>query len=68
MKRLILLSLAFVAAMLSWAVTIPSDFRVVCKDGSVAYFCGRGTELTFNEEGTVLYIQTEGTSLVKGFC
>ena len=64
MKLLILLSLAFVAAMLSWAVTIPSDFRVVCKDGSVAYFCGAGTELTFNEEGTVLYIQTEGQDAV----
>ena len=67
MKRLILLSLAFVAAMLSWAVTIPSDFRVVCKDGSVAYFCGRGTELTFNEEGTVLYIQTEGQEAVVSY-
>ena len=67
MKRLILLSLAFVAAMLSWAVTIPSDFRVVCKDGSVAYFCGRGTELTFNEEGTVLYIQTEGQDAVVSY-
>ena len=67
MKRLILLSLAFVAAMLSWAVTIPSDFRIVCKDGSVAYFCGRGTELTFNEEGTVLYIQTEGQDAVVSY-
>lgn len=67
MKRLILLSLAFVAAMLSWAVTVPSDFRVVCKDGSVAYFCGAGTELTFNEDGTILYIQTEGQESVVGY-
>ena len=67
MKRLILLSLAFVAAMLSWAVTVPSDFRIVCKDGSVAYFCGAGTELTFNEDGTILYIQTEGQESVVGY-
>ena len=67
MKRLMSLSLAFVAAMLSWAVTVPSDFRVVCKDGSVAYFCGAGTELTFNEDGTILYIQTEGQESVVGY-
>ncbi len=67
MKRLILLSLAFVAAMLSWAVTVPSDFRIVCKDGSVAYFCGAGTELTFNEDGTILYIQTEGQDAVVSY-
>ena len=67
MKRLILLSLAFVAAMLSWAVTVPSDFRIVCKDGSVAYFCGAGTELTFNEDGTILSIQTEGQDAVVSY-
>ena len=67
MKRLMSLSLAFVAAMLSWAVTVPSDFRVVCKDGSVAYFCGAGTELTFNEDGTILYIQTEGQDAVVSY-
>ena len=67
MKRLMSLSLAFVAAMLSWAVTVPSDFRIVCKDGSVAYFCGAGTELTFNEDGTILYIQTEGQDAVVSY-
>ncbi len=61
------LSLALVAAMLSWAVTVPSDFRVVCKDGSVAYFCGAGTELTFNEDGSILYIQTEGQDAVVSY-
>ena len=67
MKRLMSLSLAFVVAMLSWAVTVPSDFRIVCKDGSVAYFCGAGTELTFNEDGTILYIQTEGQDAVVSY-
>lgn len=61
MKRLILLSLALVATMQSWAdVKVPADFRIVGKDGSVAYFRGQGTELTFNTEGTVLNIVTEG--------
>ena len=60
MKRLILLSFALVATMMSWAIWVaPSDFRVVCKDGSVTYFCGMGTDITFNEDGTILYIQTE---------
>ena len=67
MKRLISLSLALVATILSWAVTVPSDFRVIGKDGSVAYFCGVGTELTFNEEGTILFIQTEGQSSVVSY-
>ena len=67
MKRLMSLSLALVAVMLSWAVTVPSDFRVVCKDGSVAYFCGAGTELTFNEDGSILYIQTEGQDAVVSY-
>ena len=67
MKRLMSLSLALVAAMLSWAVTVPSDFRVMCKDGSVAYFCGAGTELTFNEDGSMLYIQTEGQDAVVSY-
>ena len=67
MKRLISLSLAFVAAMLSWAVTVPSDFRVMCRDGSVSYFRGVGTELTFNDDGTILYIQTEGQDAVVSY-
>ena len=53
MKRLILLPLTLWATMLSWAVTVPSDFRVMCRDGSVSYFRGVGTELTFNEDGTI---------------
>ena len=61
MKRLILLSLALVATMMSWAdVTAPSDFRVIGKDGSIARFCGKGTELSFSEDASVLYILTEG--------
>ena len=64
MKRLILLPLILWATMLSWAVTVPSDFRVMCRDGSVSYFRGVGTELTFNDDGTILYIQTEGQDAV----
>lgn len=64
MKRLILLPLVLWATMLSWAVTVPSDFRVMCRDGSVSYFRGVGTELTFNDDGTILYIQTEGQDAV----
>ena len=67
MKRLILLSFVLVTTVLSWALTMPSDFRVVCKDGSVARFCGMGTELTFNEDGTILYIQTEGQDAVISY-
>ena len=67
MKRLTLFSLAFVTTMLSWAITIPSDFRVVCKDGSVARFCGAGTELSFSTDGSVLYIQTEGYDAVVSY-
>ena len=67
MKRLILLLLALWATMLSWAVTVPSDFRVMCRDGSVSYFRGVGTELTFNDDGTILYIQTEGQDAVVSY-
>ena len=67
MKRLILLPLALWATMLSWAVTVPSDFRVMCRDGSVSYFRGVGTELTFNDDGTILYIQTEGQDAVVSY-
>lgn len=67
MKRLILFSLALVTTMLSWAVTIPSDFRVVCKDGSVTRFCGAGTELSFSSDGAILYIQTEGYDTVVSY-
>lgn len=67
MKRLILLSLVLWATMLSWAVTVPSDFRVMCRDGSVSYFRGVGTKLTFNDDGTILYIQTEGQDAVVSY-
>ena len=67
MKRLILLPLTLWATMLSWAVTVPSDFRVMCRDGSVSYFRGVGTELTFNDDGTILYIQTEGQDAVVSY-
>ena len=67
MKRLILLPLVLWATMLSWAVTVPADFRVMCRDGSVSYFRGVGTELTFNDDGTILYIQTEGQDAVVSY-
>lgn len=68
MKRLILLPLALLISMMSWADMIdPADFRVITKDGSVAYFSGHGTELTFNAEGTVLTITTEGTNSVVSY-
>ena len=68
MKRMILFSLALMTAMLSWAIWVaPSDFRVICKDGSIAYFCGWGTEVTFNEDGTILYVQTEGQNAVVSY-
>ena len=68
MKRLILLSFALMTAMLSWAIwTEPSDFRVICKDGSIAYYHGRGTELSFDEDGATLYIQTEGRNAVVSY-
>ena len=61
MKRLILLSLALMTAMMSWAtMTEPADYRIVCKDGTVAYFSGSDTEMTFSEDASVLYV-TAGT-------
>ena len=54
--------------MMSWAILVaPADFRVVCKDGSVAYFSGYGTELTFSEDATILYIATEGEKAVVSY-
>lgn len=67
MKRMASLFLAFIVAMMAWAITAPSDFRVVCKDGSVAHFCGTGTELTFSEDKSILFIQTEGEESVASF-
>ncbi|MBR5147959.1 MAG: carbohydrate-binding domain-containing protein [Bacteroidaceae bacterium] len=61
MKRLILFSFALMTTMMSWAdLAAPADFRVVCKDGTSANFPGVGTEMYFNEEGTILYIVNDG--------
>jgi hypothetical protein len=52
--------------MLRAQVIDTPDFSLKCKDGSVAYYHGYMTEMTFNEDGTVLYITTEGmNSLVS---
>ena len=57
MKRLILFSFALVVTMMSWAdMAEVADFRVVCKDGSIAYFSGLDTEMSFNEDATLLYV------------
>ena len=54
MKRLILLSCALLTTLMSWAdLAEPADFCVICKDGTSAKFPGIGTEMFFNEEGTV---------------
>ena len=46
--------------MSSWAViSNPADFRVVCKDGTVACFRGSGTSITFSEDASLLYITTK---------
>lgn len=61
MKRLILLSCALLTTLMSWAdIAEPADFCVICKDGTSAKFPGSGTEMYFNEEGTVLYIVNDG--------
>lgn len=61
MKRLILFSCALLATVMSWAtVDVAADFRVVCKNGSIAYFCGSDTEMKFSEDATILYI-TKGS-------
>ena len=68
MKRLILLPLALLTTVMSWAQAIDTpDFSVKCKDGSVAYYHGYLTEMTFNEDGTVLYITTEGEAAVVSY-
>ncbi|MBO7266856.1 MAG: carbohydrate-binding domain-containing protein [Bacteroidaceae bacterium] len=68
MKRLILLPLALLTTVMSWAQAIDTpDFSVKCKDGSVAYYHGYMTEMTFNEDGTVLYITTEGEAAVVSY-
>ena len=58
MKRLIFLSLGLAMTMMSWAQLVRvADYRVVCKDGSVAYFSGEDTAMEFDSEGAVLYIK-----------
>lgn len=68
MRRLMLLSLVLLTSVMSWAVVddVP-DFCVTGKDGSVGYFKGSDTEMTFNEEGTVLYLTTAGTNSVVSY-
>lgn len=57
MKRSIFLSLALITALYAAAETnAPADFRVICKDGTVQCYKGADSELTFNDEGTLLYI------------
>ena len=57
MKRHIFLSFALVTALMSWAdVVDPADFRIVCKDGSVAYFRGLASEMTFSKDASILYV------------
>ena len=59
MKRLILFSFALMVILMSHAMMVaPADFRVVCKDGSVAYYSGLYTTLTFSEDASLLYITT----------
>lgn len=68
MKRLIFFPLALMTTVMSWAIVndVP-DFSVKCKDGSIAYFKGYTTEMTFSEDGTVLYITTEGEDAVVSY-
>jgi len=57
MKRSIFLSLALITALYAAAETnAPADFRVICKDGTVQCYKGADSELTFNDEGTLLHI------------
>lgn len=68
MKRLIFLSCALLTTLMSWADLVgPADFCVVCKDGTSAKFPGLGTEMYFNEEGTILYIVNNGGGSPSGF-
>lgn len=68
MKRLILLPLVLLTTMMLRAQVIDTpDFSIKCKDGSVAYYHGYMTEMTFNEDGTVLYITTDGVSSVVSY-
>ena len=62
MKRLIFLSLGLAMTMMSWAQVKVADYRVVCKDGSVAYFSGEDTAMEFDSEGAVLYINGQGSN------
>ena len=69
MKRLILLSLALLTVVMSWATIVPpADFKVNFKDGtSSIVFLGSDTEMTFNAEGTVLVINNSLTSFVTSY-
>ena len=66
MKRLMLFSFALMATLMSWAIWVaPSDFRVICKDGSIAYYHGWSTELTFDEDGCNGYLKIPFVGKIK---
>ena len=57
MKRLILFSFILLPTLMSWAETTdPADFVVKLKDGTTLRFLGESTEMSFNAEGTVLFV------------
>lgn len=68
MKRLTLSLFAAAMAMMSWAAFVaPSDFRIVCTDGSSLCYLGLDTEITFNEDGTVLYVTNRHTGVYASY-
>lgn len=68
MKRLLLLSFALLAVVMSWAqVTEPADFKVNLKDGTSMHFLGVDTEMSFDAEGAVLVISNPTTGFVANY-
>lgn len=60
MRRLTLFSFAILSTLMSWAIVNDTpNFRVVCKDGSIAYYMGYGTEMTFSEDASMLFITSD---------
>lgn len=63
MKRTLLLSFILLISISSWGTNqSPADFRVVCKDGTTFFYPGTDTEMTFNEDGTILFINNTGAT------
>ena len=63
MKRTLLLSFILLISISSWSTNqSPADFRVVCKDGTTFFYPGTDTEMTFNEDGTILFINNTGAT------